>query len=264
MSLERGLSVFLITLNEADNLPRCLASLPKGAEIVVVDSSSADDTKSIARAFGAKVFDRDFDNYGSQKNFALAQTTREWALSIDADEELSPELCRAIESIVRDSPSEAVGYYLKRRLRFMGRLMSFGKTIDYPLRLFRRGQGRFVGEIHEKVRCEGPVIKLRGGYMSHLSYKNLADYFDRFNRYTTRIANSHRSAQKRVFFPLHLARPWLEFFNRYVIRLGFLDGYPGYVYALNSSLYAFIKYSKLIEEARYIRSEGKQDCHMAP
>jgi glycosyltransferase involved in cell wall biosynthesis len=240
------LSVVIIAFNEEEQLPRCLKSLPPGAEIIVLDSMSTDRTAAIAESMGASVYQRPFTNFADQKNAALVYGTRKWVLAVDADEELSPRLAQALPSLIHRSDVSA--YRLDRRLVFMGRLMRFGKTRDRPLRLFLRGSGQYKGSIHEEyVPREGKTVFLRGHLLWHYSYKNLSDYFQRFNRYTSAIAEQHAQKGKLPSFTGHILRPWVDFFVRYVLRLGFLDGYPGYTYALISSLYAYIKYAKLLE-----------------
>ncbi|RZA11114.1 MAG: glycosyltransferase family 2 protein [Proteobacteria bacterium] len=243
------LSVVIIAFNEEEQLPRCLKSLPPGVEIIVLDSMSDDRTAEIANSFGASVYQRPFTNFAEQKNAALVYGTRKWVLAIDADEELSPRLTQALPGLL--NRSDATAYRLDRRLVFMGRLMRFGKTRDRPLRLFLRGAGQYKGSIHEEyVPKEGKTVFLKGFILWHYSYKNLSDYFQRFNRYTSAIAEEHARTQKTPSFAGHILRPWIEFFTRYVLRLGFLDGYPGYTYALISSLYAYTKYAKLFELRR--------------
>lgn len=243
------LSIVIITLNEEANLPECLGSLPEGAEVIIVDSHSTDATVDIAQSRGAKVQLRVFDSYDQQKNYAMSLATKSWILSIDADEVLSAGLCGALERIVNSSNTAKISSYrISRRLVFMGKELRWGKTRDKPIRLMKKGSGHFEGAIHETMVVDKNSLSLvKEGYIQHHSYKDLTDYFDRFNRYTTRVARDHLDRAKEVHWMNHLLRPWVEFFLRYFIRLGFLDGYPGYVYALNSSLYAFTKYSKLIE-----------------
>ncbi len=241
------LSVVIIAYNEQEQLPRCLKSLPPHVEIIVLDSHSDDQTKDIAESFGAKVFQRAFTNFAEQKNAALALATRKWILAIDADEELSEELQKALPSLISEEKQKS--YRLDRRLVFMGRKMRFGKTKDRPLRLFMRGQGEYKGAIHEEyVPQVGETLFLKNLILWHYSYRDLSDYFQRFNRYTSAIAQQHAAKGKNPSFAGHVLRPWLEFVNRYVFRLGFLDGYPGYTYALISSLYAYVKYAKLFEK----------------
>ena len=242
------LSVIVIAFNEEQNLSRCLQSVPQGAELILLDSHSQDKTAEIARSFGATVHQRTFTNFAEQKNAAVALATRTWVIAIDADEELNPQLADKIVQLVEKGPS-AAAFRIPRRLVFMGRKMRFGKTQDRPIRLFLREGSQYVGSIHEEVRITGGhVERLSGGILWHYSYRNLSDYFDRFNRYTSAIAERHGREGHRVTLGSHVLRPWFEFVNRYFLRLGFLDGYPGYTYALISSLYAYIKYAKLFEQ----------------
>ena len=246
-TLHLDLSVVIIAYNEEDQLPSCLKSLPPGIEIIVLDSMSQDQTAAIATSFGAQVYQRFFTNFAEQKNAALAYGTRKWVLAIDADEQLSPELAKLLPTII--NRPEGTAYRLDRRLVFMGRRMAFGKTKDRPLRLFLRGAGQYKGSIHEEyVPKDGKILYLKGAVLWHYSYRDLTDYFIRFNRYTSAIAEQHAAKGKKPSFASHILRPWLEFFTRYVLRLGFLDGYPGYTYALISSTYAFVKYAKLFEK----------------
>ena len=253
------LSVVIITLNEQDNLKRCLQSLPKNAQIIIVDSDSQDDTVKIARSFGAEVFQREFDAYDAQKNFALSKAKGRWVLCLDADEALTPILKETIEGLVSGEPSEDIlAYKLSRKLVFMDRELHFGKTMDEPIRLLQRGRAMFKGRIHEVLDVPADKVgKMAAGHLLHYSYKDLKDYFIRFNSYTSKVAKNHFENKKKFSLLSHLLRPWVEFITRYFLRLGFLDGYPGYVYALNSSLYAFIKYSKLIELSHQKRHKQK-------
>lgn len=254
------LSVVVITLNEQNRLGRCLSSLPPGVEINVLDSGSVDGTLEVAKGFGAKTETRPFDNYASQKNAALAMATRPWTLSLDADEVLTPELARELAEFVSSGEAKVAAgrgeaFRLKRRLCFMGRTMRFGKTADNPVRLFPTGSGKFQFDIHERFQPRDGTVGLarfaHGSFIVHHSYEDLSDYFDKFNRYTSRMAGIR--ANKRpgaTLFTAHVLRPFAEFISRYFLRLGFLDGYPGYCYALLSSLYAFVKYAKAFEQKK--------------
>ncbi|MFY7930676.1 MAG: glycosyltransferase family 2 protein [Oligoflexus sp.] len=247
-SSERDLSVVIIAFNEEANLTRCLQSLPQGVEIILLDSDSTDRTADVARSFGAKVYQRAFTNFAEQKNAAIAYATRSWILALDADEELDPVLASLIVQTIQMAPRDITAFSLPRKLVFMGRRMRFGKTQDRPIRLFQRGQARYEGSIHEELKLQqGQLGRLRSGCLWHHSYRDLSDYFVRFNRYTTAIAERHVREGRTAPLLGHVFRPWFEFLTRYVVRLGFLDGYPGYTYALISSLYAYVKYAKLRE-----------------
>lgn len=246
---ELDISFVLITLNEEKNLPRTLSSIPAGAEVIVVDSGSTDRTVDIAIKHGARVEVRPFSNYAEQKNAAIALATRAWVFSLDADEVLDAGLKTWLrQGSYRDSGMDA--YRVTRRLVFMNRVMRHGRTVDHPIRFFKAGEGRFEGVIHETLRLASSTPRLgkMAGALYHYSYQDLTDYFVRFNRYTSLMAEARSPTPLR--FVAHLFRPWFEFVRRYVIFGGFLDGYPGYVYALVSSLYGFMKYAKAFEGSR--------------
>jgi glycosyltransferase involved in cell wall biosynthesis len=238
-----NLSIVMIAFNEADRLPACLAGIPPGVELILLDSGSTDRTVEIAGAFGANVAQRSFDDYASQRNAALAMATREWVFSLDADERITPELAIQLGQLAQ-LPGEVSGLTVPRSLVFMGRVMRFGRTQDQPLRIFRRKAGKFINPIHETVVLSHGMTRRAQGRLLHDSYRDLSDYLVRLNRYTSAIAEQK---PERVSW-LHVLRPWQEFFTRYVARLGFLDGYPGYAYAWLSSLYAYMKYAKRWEK----------------
>jgi glycosyltransferase involved in cell wall biosynthesis len=239
------LTVAIITLNEEESLPRCLRSLPPGCEIIVLDSGSKDRTVDIAKEFKARVETRAFDHYAAQKNAALDLATRGWVFSIDADEECDQQLRDALNTAI--GSSNHAGFKVKRRLHFLGRRMRFGKTTDCPLRLIKRQAGSFKSEIHETLTLDQGSAGCLEGELTHYSYANITDYFVRFNNYTSKVAANHSAAGKPFPYFRHLVRPWTEFLSRYFLRLGFLDGYPGYCYALLSSTYTFVKYAKYKE-----------------
>ena len=244
------LSVVLITRNEADRLDACFASLPSGCEIIVLDSGSTDGTREAARARGARVEERPFTDYAGQKNAALALATRPWVLSLDADEILSPALSRAIARVTGSEDTPETAFRVRRRLHFLGRPMRFGRTVDLPLRLFRRGMGAFERSFHERLVVTGGPVGRLDGEILHRSYDDLSDYLGRFNVYTGKSAGWYLEKGRRPLPPLiHALRPWGEFVSRYVLHLGFLDGYPGYAHALLCALHSWVKYAKLRELA---------------
>ena len=251
-----NLSVVIITFNEERNIGRCLRSLPSGCDVIVIDSCSSDRTVEVCSGYGARVENRVFKNYSDQKNYGLSLAKCDWVLSLDADEVLS-EGCRFALGRITHSEVDYSAYRLQRQLVFMGRKMKWGRTVDFPLRLFRSGSGRFVGSIHEKYVIDaGQVCPRPVKGILHYSYMDLTDYFNRFNRYTSLIAESKQAKPMKLDFFRHLCRPWYEFLHRYFFCLGALDGYPGYVYALSSSLYAFVKYSKVYEKGLPFEKKG--------
>ena len=245
-----NLSVVIITLNEEENLPRMLATMPPGVEVIVLDSGSTDRTQEIAVKAGAKFHTRPFSGYSTQKNAAMALATRGWVLSLDADEQPTQELWQEVLSIVSQD-NKTTAWKISRRQIFLGKRLRFGKSGDAPIRLVPRGSGEFENAIHESfVPQKGVVVDSARSKLDHYSYRDITDYFNRFNRYTSSVASNHLKRESRL--PGHVeqgARFFIEFFWRYVLRGGFLDGYPGFVFALLGSVYVFVKYAKF-EEAR--------------
>ncbi len=242
------LSVTIIARNEERDLPDCLASVSFADEIVVVDSGSSDRTLEIARAAGAKVFENPWSGYGAQKAFALSKATGEWVLNLDADERCSPELRRELLLALAKGGHDA--YSIPFETHLFGRRAHFGGFGgERHLRLFRRVKASYPPrEVHEGVRVEGSIGRLREPIVHH-PYESLEEYFEKFNAYTSAMAKE-RAQAGRFFSAWSVFRwPW-GFFRRYVLQLGFLDGYAGFLHASLSGLYDFVKYAKLDDYER--------------
>ena len=279
------LSVVIITHNEEANIGRTLASVQplladgKG-EIVVVDSGSTDRTVEIAKSFGARIFVEDWKGYAAQKNSAIDKATGDWILSLDADEEVGPDLAAALENhevISAVNPAERTrewcltmeqasagarkagkilgpptGYWIPRKNHFLGRWIKHGGFWPDPkLRLFRRGAGTFENRaVHEDVKLNGPTSSLRGALIHH-SYPTLADYIDHMNRYSSLGAEMAVAKGQRGFSPFNIVlRPLATFIYNYFFRLGFLDGREGLLLHLYHAVYVSWKYAKAWELTR--------------
>lgn len=243
------LSIVIITLNEEINLPGLLATVPKLAETIVLDSGSTDKTTAIAKDFGARIEFRAFDNYASQKNYAMSLSTRGWTLLLDADEVPDANLWHAIGGVINKPAKEEVAFALRRRLVFLGRKMRFGRTCDKVVRLFKSHSAAYQNEIHEKLVIAPDVrVNSLDGILWHQSYHDLEDYFSKFNRYTSMMATTRwKDARVKPSVLIIATRLPLDFLIRYVVKLGFLDGWPGFLWASLSSFYSFVKYAKLKE-----------------
>ena len=248
-SMPNTLSVALITLNEAANLPRTLASVQGMGEIVVVDSGSTDATVEIARDAGAQVFMEPWKGFGAQKNSAFEHTTGDWILSLDADEEVSPQLAREIQALLVGEPRYAA-YRIPRLNHFLGRPLTHGGYWPDPkLRLFHRGAARFEERpVHETMQASGPVGQLKG-HLIHHCYPTLDDYIEHMNRYSTLgaemlVASGRAPRSLPAFCWKALANPAATFVYNYICRLGFLDGRAGLVQHLNHAAYVHWKFVK--------------------
>lgn len=240
------ISVVIITKNEQDNLPYCLENVKWADEIIVVDSGSTDTTVDIAKRFGAKIFEKKWEGYGIQKNFAIDNAENDWVLSIDADEIISPELQNEIKKIIKND-SDCASFKIPRKLIFQGKFLRWGGCYpDYQIRLFRKGKAKFnLDLVHEKLVVDDKIGRLKNS-IEHHSYKNLSDYFERFNRYTTLNALKRFDNRKRFYLWQYLYAP-VKFIKLYFLQLGFLDGIPGLNWALLCSFFDIIKFLKLKE-----------------
>jgi glycosyltransferase involved in cell wall biosynthesis len=244
------LSVSLITLNEAENLRRCLESVRGlAAEIVVVDSGSADDTRAVADEFQARWFEQKWLGFREQKNLSLDHCQHDWVLCLDADEALSPELAEAIRQFLGD-PSSAnfAGAYFPRRTWFLGRWIRHGDWYpDHCLRLFRRGAGRWAGTSeHTKVELAGATKELTGDLL-HWSFPTLRRFVEKQLSYADSFAERATEEGRQWNLWDNVTRPLWRFFRGYILRGGFLDGFPGLWVAVGNAHATFVRYSRLYE-----------------
>jgi len=248
-----NISFCLITLNEEENLPRCLSSCANLAdEIVVLDSGSTDGTRKIARQFGARVEHQDWLGYVGQKNKVLSLARHPWAFSLDADEELSPELRDEIRLLRRIEPAgDRSGFSLPRCVFYDGKWIRHGDWYpDRLVRLFRRARAKFAGgKVHERLEVDGRIVALHGE-LHHYSYKDAADHWARCQHYARLWAETQHEAGQRTnaMAPyLHAASRWLR---GYVLRRGFVDGKQGWRIAGFCAREVFLKYRLLREMSR--------------
>ena len=245
MTDEVKLSLFIITKNAEKTLPICLESA-KGLvnEIIIVDSLSEDNTIKIAEEYGAKIWKRPFKNFQDQKQFALEQCSGEWVLSLDADEALSTELKEEIHKVIYAKQTKSI-YLIPEKVTFLGRKMKYsGLTGKLHERLGKRKEVHFAGGlVHERLVSTGPIGCLKG-YFLHTPYINLEHYLDKYNKYTTMGAkNLYDSGKKFHYF--NLLRQPIDFIKIYILHLGILDSWQGFLWAWLSSTYPTVKYAKL-------------------
>jgi glycosyltransferase involved in cell wall biosynthesis len=239
-----SLSIILITHNEAANIRPCLESVAWVDEIIVVDSGSTDDTVAIATEMGASVYRHDWPGFGPQKNQALSYASKDWVFSIDADERVTPELRIEIEQAMHKSKFE--GYYCPRLSQFCGKFIHHcGWYPDYVLRLFKRGKGRFSDNlVHESVLLTGASSKLKAPLL-HYSYLTMDDVVRKVEHYSSAGAKQlHQAGRRSSLLGALLSGGW-AFVRTYIVRLGFLDGQPGWLIACMNARTTYLKYRKL-------------------
>ncbi len=266
------LTILILTYNEELNIRQALVNVVGWAsDVFLLDSGSVDNTCSIATQAGAKVFTRKFDNYATQRNYALRDLPieTEWVMFLDADEFLTDALKDEITQMAQNgSLNQFDGYYIKRRFYFWGKWIKYGGYYpNWLLRLFKRANASCEREINEHITVMGNTGKLKNDFVDY-NHKDFTEWLTKHNKYSTFEATQFDtvSAIKSNFwgsqpertawirqhiwnkFMPPLLRPFVYFFYRYIIRLGFLDGKVGFIYHFMQGLvFLFIIDIKYVE-----------------
>jgi glycosyltransferase involved in cell wall biosynthesis len=245
------LSLSIIACNEEANLGRCLQSAAGLArEIIVVDSGSTDGTREIAERFGAKVTHQAWLGHRDQKNVALGLCTQPWVLALDCDEELSPELRKSIEDFFQGSgPGQFEGAECNRKVWFLGRWITHGDWYpDRKLRLFLREKATWAGSPeHDYVKVNGAVTRLSGD-LHHYSFPSMSRYVEKINTFSDVFLARQKAEGRQWSLLANISRPLWRFFRAYVLRRGFLDGFPGLWIAVSTAYFAFVRYGRKFED----------------
>ncbi len=243
-----NISAVIITKNEELNIERCIRSMSGIAdEILVVDSFSSDKTEDICQQLGVKFIRHEFNGYGPQKQYAVAQASHDWILSLDADEELTEELRTSIMNIkqgIEPDPSTAFSfsrknYYCKRLIRFIG----WGH--DTKIRLFNRKFANWTNHlVHESVECSklGKVEKLEGE-LRHYTYNSVEQHKQKTISYAQLAAKEIEASGKHYSKAMVALKSSYRFLLDYLFKLGILDGYYGFKICQMNALYVRLKYS---------------------
>jgi glycosyltransferase involved in cell wall biosynthesis len=247
------LSISIISLNEEKNLRRCLASVADlASEIVILDSGSTDRTSEIATEYGARFIHQDWLGYTAQKNRCLALCTQPWVLNLDCDEEVSPQLAGSIRAFFEQGEAgRHAGASMARRTWFLGRWIFHGDWYpDRKVRLFRREGSRWEadggGQVHERLLVEGGTAALVGDLL-HYSFQDIRHYLVKHVDYSG-VFLSAQQVKKKKWSLLHtLFRPVWRFARAYVMRRGFLDGFPGLWIAVATAFFTFDRHARLYE-----------------
>jgi glycosyltransferase involved in cell wall biosynthesis len=259
-----AISVLILTRNEQQNLPGCLASVAWSDDVHVFDSCSTDETQKIARDHGAQVTERAFDNWAAHQNWGLANIPfrHPWVFYIDADERVTPSLLAALTAAVED-PGANVAFRVQRRAFLDGTWLRHVQASPFYMRLFRPEKMRYERLVNPISIPDGPVGQL-AGYLDHFPFsKGVGDWLDRHNKYsafeaqqivanrrsrepfslraalTERDFHRRRYHQKELFYRLP-ARPLAKFLILYIAKRGFLDGGAGFRYSVLQSIYEYM------------------------
>ncbi len=252
---ELPLSVVIITYNEERNIGRCIDSVSAIAdEIIILDSYSEDYTVEIAKEKGAKVTQAPFKSYIEQKNMALKLASNDLILSLDADEALSRELSQSIQMAKRNVQSKA--YIMSRCTNYCGRFLKHGSWYpDKKIRLFDKKIATWGGnDPHDTIILDKDVAtKYLRGDILHFSYDSIEEHIKQNNRFSSIAAKTLAKRKVGFLWARIIINPLWAFLYGYIFRLGFLDGFYGFVVAVNVSHYTFMKYTKLIQMKSQMR-----------
>jgi (heptosyl)LPS beta-1,4-glucosyltransferase len=253
------LSVIIITCNEADRLPRTLASISWADQVVVVDSGSEDATCEVATSAGAEVVSHAWEGYSAQKSFAVGLTRHDWVLWLDADEEVSAPLAASIRLAMDRQASRldrCHAYALNRRTCYLGRFLRFGGWYpDRKVRLFHKGSAEFDGRaVHEDLVVDGEIGFLPGD-LFHYTYRDLTHHIRKTHEFAEVWARE-RADQRPVRGWELVVHPAAKAVKSYFVRGGFLEGWRGMLLAGMASYSVWLKYALLKEyqEGRRRRS----------
>ena len=263
-------SILILTKNEEDNLPACLASVAWSDDVVVLDSLSTDRTQEIAKSKGARVFERKFDNFGAQRKYALDEIKFEhpWVFHLDADEIFNDELREECERVIKEDQHS--GYFVPNKIIFLGKWIKRSTQYPYPqVRLVKVGEISFAqaGHGQKEDQAKRGIGHIHTAY-DHFNFsKGLADWIEKHNRYSTQEVEYAAELRKKnipwgdLFGPkdkrnlalkiiyAHLPLRWLiKFVYLYIIRLGVLDGRPGFYYCGLQAAYEFMITAKMAED----------------
>jgi glycosyltransferase involved in cell wall biosynthesis len=261
MSSKDVVSVVVSVFNGEKVLDECLKSVSWASEIIVVDNSSTDKTLEIAKKYTDKIFTKQNNlMLNVNKNFGFSKASGEWILSLDADEQITPELAGEIESEIRNQKSEISGYWIPRKNIIFGKWMEHtGWYPDHQLRFFRKGKGKFPEEhVHEVIKITGEVGYLKNNIM-HNNYESISQFLNKLA--TIYGPNEAEQLIKKgyVFDWKDAIRfPVKEFLSRFFAREGYRDGFHGLMLSLLMSFYHFVVFSYIWEKQKFKQIDNKE------
>lgn len=236
------ISAVVLTHNNQDQLSLCLKSLEWCDEIIVVDDNSSDNTVAIAKKLGVRVFLHALNNdFASQRNFGISKSQGNWYFFVDSDEIVSPQLAEEIKAVIGiryPTLAKQASYKIKRQDWFLGKKLKFGETNrNWLIRLVEKGSGHWTGKVHEVWQTRKPVGKLKNK-LNHQQNDSIESFFNKINYYSSVRAKEIFEKGQCLNHLKLLIWPIGKFIHNYLVKLGFLDGFPGLALALLMSFHS--------------------------
>ena len=241
----KKITAIIPTLNEETYIEEAIKSVSFADEIIVIDSYSSDKTLVLAEKHNVKIIKRKFDDFSSQKNFAIEQAQHDWIYILDADERVTPEVEKEILDTV-NAPGKYVGFYVRRAFYFSGKKINYGGfQRDKVIRLFLKEFCKYNGNpVHETIIGNGELGFFKHK-IDHYSFRNYDHYIAKLNHYAALRAKQLQTQGKTVNLYHILIKPPVRFFVHFIVRLGFLDGFAGFLIAKTQSYAVLTRYIKL-------------------
>lgn len=230
--MNMNLSVIIIAKNEQSTIRNCLESVIWADEIIVLDSGSSDNTVEIAREYTKHVYETDWQGYGVQKQRALKYASKDWVLNLDADEVVTDKLQQEIQTAIQNRQMD--GYKLPIRMVFYGKPLRFSSSPSRHVRLFKRALASYSNDlVHEKIQLpKGARIGQLKTPLMHHSFRDLNHALSKMNQYSSYSAHIRITENKNPsFLKAFMSASWM-FLRCYILQGGFLDGKPGFLFAL--------------------------------
>ncbi|MGE0696698.1 MAG: glycosyltransferase family 2 protein [Pirellulales bacterium] len=254
--MRASLTVLIPCKNERKNIQACIDSVRDIAdEVVVADSGSTDGTLDVVRKIGGcRIIEREYVHSANFKNWAIPQCTHSWVLIVDADERVTPQLAAEIRQVLASPPEDVDGYWIGRKNHFLGyHIAHCGWNSDDVLRLFRRDVGRYRERwVHAEIELPRQRVRRLKHPFDHFTAWHSEQHWHKLNRYATWGALNMRDEGQRVTLFSMCFRAPLRFLQLYFLRLGFLDGMPGFHVCAYTAFYVFMKQARLWELAHAI------------
>ena len=246
--MHHALSIFIITLNEADRIGSVISAVADlSDDIVVIDSGSSDDTAHVAESLGARVIYHDWQGYGLQKQFGETQCKHDWLLNIDADEIITPELKASIRKLLSDRDTKPGGFALRIVEMFPGEIKAHPWAfVLKPVRLYHKSVGRYnPSPVHDRVDLATETsVAVLDGIVEHRSIRSLGHELIKLNAYADMQADDlDRKGRKLGALRLILEFP-LAFLKAYLLRRHFVRGLYGFMTAMNYAFYRYLRGAK--------------------